>query len=76
MSKNANVANGPDGHADAEALVDGVAARLGCAADDVLVASTGVIGRRYPMDRILAGVAAMPPSPPAPTLDRRGRAGS
>ena len=32
MSKNANVANGPDGHADAEALVDAVAARLGCAA--------------------------------------------
>ena len=56
MSKNANVANGPDGHADAEALVDGVAARLGCAPGDVLVASTGVIGRRYPMDRMLAGV--------------------
>ena len=38
VSKNANVANGPDGHADAEALVDAVAARLGCAPSDVLVA--------------------------------------
>ena len=57
MSKNANVANGPAGHADAEALVDAVADRLGCAPGDVLVASTGVIGRRYPMDRVLAGVA-------------------
>ena len=67
MSKNANVANGPDGHADAEALVDAVAARLGCAAGDVLVASTGVIGRRYPMDRMLAGVAALPHRPPGAT---------
>jgi glutamate N-acetyltransferase/amino-acid N-acetyltransferase len=29
----------------------------------VLVASTGVIGRRYPMDRVLAGVAALPREP-------------
>jgi glutamate N-acetyltransferase/amino-acid N-acetyltransferase len=63
VSKNANVANGPDGHADAEALVDGVAERLGCAAGEVLVASTGVIGRRYPMERVLAGVAALPHRP-------------
>jgi glutamate N-acetyltransferase/amino-acid N-acetyltransferase len=63
VSKNANVANGPDGHADAEALVDAVAARLGCSPSDVLVASTGVIGRRYPMDRVLAGVAALPREP-------------
>jgi len=63
VSKNANVANGPEGHADAETLVDAVAARLGCAPTDVLIASTGVIGRRYPMDRILAGVQAVPSSP-------------
>jgi len=63
VSKNANVANGPDGHADAEALVDGVAERLGCAPGEVLVASTGVIGRRYPMERVLAGVAALPHRP-------------
>jgi glutamate N-acetyltransferase / amino-acid N-acetyltransferase len=60
VSKNANVANGPDGMADARELVAGVAARLGCAASDVLLASTGVIGRRYPIDRIRAGVAALP----------------
>jgi len=60
VSKNANVANGPEGTADAHELVAGVAARLGCAADDVLVASTGVIGRRYPIDVIRTGVAALP----------------
>jgi glutamate N-acetyltransferase/amino-acid N-acetyltransferase len=60
VSKNANVANGPDGEADARELVGAVASRLDVAGDDVLVASTGVIGRRYPMDRVRAGVAAMP----------------
>ena len=73
VSKNANVANGPAGDADAEALVDGVADRLGCPPDDVLVASTGVIGRRYPMERVLAGVAALPASPPGRDLRAAAR---
>ena len=60
VSKNANVANGVAGRADAEALVAAVAERLGCSPGDVLVASTGVIGRRYPLDRLLAGAAAIP----------------
>ncbi len=63
VSKNANVANGSDGHADAIELVTSVAERIGCEPNDVLVASTGVIGRRYPMDRVRAGVAAVPPTP-------------
>jgi glutamate N-acetyltransferase/amino-acid N-acetyltransferase len=73
VSKNANVANGADGHADAEALVDAVASRLGCDAGDVLVASTGVIGRRYPLDRLLAGVAAMPIAPAGSDLAAAAR---
>jgi glutamate N-acetyltransferase/amino-acid N-acetyltransferase len=63
IAKNANVATGPGGYADAEAIVAGVAARLGCSPDNVLIASTGVIGRRYPLDRMLAGVAGMPADP-------------
>jgi glutamate N-acetyltransferase/amino-acid N-acetyltransferase len=70
VSRNANVANGPDGEADNEALTKAVAARLGCAATDVLVASTGVIGRRYPIDRMLDGVAAMPVTAPDGEIDR------
>jgi glutamate N-acetyltransferase/amino-acid N-acetyltransferase len=54
VSKNANVANGAVGEADAEEVVAGVAAALGGSPDDVLLASTGVIGRRYPMDRVRA----------------------
>ncbi len=63
VSKNANVANGPDGHADAVELVQLVAERLGCDTSDVLVASTGVIGRRYPVERMRAGAAGVPHEP-------------
>ncbi len=60
ISKNANVANGPAGDDDAREVVAQTAQRLGCADRDVLIASTGVIGRRYPMDRISSGLAAVP----------------
>jgi glutamate N-acetyltransferase/amino-acid N-acetyltransferase len=59
VSKNANVATGPQGLADARELAAGVADALGCSAEEVLVASTGVIGRRYPMDRIRRGLAEL-----------------
>jgi glutamate N-acetyltransferase/amino-acid N-acetyltransferase len=54
ISKNANVANGAAGEADADEVVAGVATALGASPGDVLLASTGVIGRRYPMDRVRA----------------------
>jgi glutamate N-acetyltransferase / amino-acid N-acetyltransferase len=73
VSKNANVANGPGGFDDARELVEGVAARLGCDPADVLVASTGVIGRRYPIDRIREGVAAMPQRPSGRSADDAAR---
>ena len=60
ISKNANVATGDEGLANAREVVAGVAAAIGCAATDVLIASTGVIGRQYPMDRVRAGLAAIP----------------
>lgn len=67
LSKNANVATGPQGLADAEEVVAGVAGALGCDPTDVLIASTGVIGRPYPMERIRAGLAAIPT--PLPSRD-------
>ena len=60
ISKNANVATGEQGLADAQEVVAGVAAALECATHDVLIASTGVIGRPYPMERIRAGLAGIP----------------
>ena len=52
----ANACTGETGRRDVETTVQAVAARLGIQKRDVLVASTGVIGRPLPMDRILAGV--------------------
>jgi glutamate N-acetyltransferase/amino-acid N-acetyltransferase len=74
IAKNSNVANGPAGWADAETVVAAVAARLGCAPADVLIASTGVIGRRYPLDRVLAGVASVPERPVGSDVTAAARA--
>jgi glutamate N-acetyltransferase/amino-acid N-acetyltransferase len=59
ISKNANVATGAQGRADAEAVIGGVATALGCGDDQVLIASTGVIGRPYPMDRLRAHLTGL-----------------
>lgn len=59
ISKNANVANGEQGMSDAHEVVQHVASLIGCEETDVLIASTGVIGRPYPMDRVRAGFAAI-----------------
>jgi glutamate N-acetyltransferase/amino-acid N-acetyltransferase len=54
----ANAATGAQGEADAEATADAAAKRLGLAAEQVVVLSTGVIGVPLPLDRVLAGVDA------------------
>jgi glutamate N-acetyltransferase / amino-acid N-acetyltransferase len=59
VSKNANVATGPTGLANAEELARGVAKGIGCATEEVLVTSTGVIGRQYPMDRVRSHLAGL-----------------
>jgi glutamate N-acetyltransferase/amino-acid N-acetyltransferase len=59
ISKNANVATGEGGHADTRALAAGVAGALGLADDQVLVAGTGVIGVRWPMDLVGAHVKGL-----------------
>ncbi len=60
VSKNANVANGPVGRTDAEELQRRVADRIGCEPAEVAITSTGVIGRRYPMERMRIGLDAIP----------------
>ena len=54
----ANAATGEGGRLDALATAAEAARQLGLATEEVLVLSTGVIGQRLPMDRLLAGVAA------------------
>jgi glutamate N-acetyltransferase/amino-acid N-acetyltransferase len=58
-SGNANAATGAAGLADAEQTCQAVADELGCAADDVLVCSTGLIGIPLPIDTLLSGVAPL-----------------
>ncbi len=60
ISKNSNVATGAQGEANAREVVSSVARHLGCPPHDVLIASTGVIGRQYPMDKLRAGLATLP----------------
>jgi glutamate N-acetyltransferase/amino-acid N-acetyltransferase len=52
----ANACTGPDGFADTHRTAEHVAAVLGCGAGEVAVCSTGLIGERLPMDRLLGGV--------------------
>ncbi|SEO94124.1 bifunctional glutamate N-acetyltransferase/amino-acid acetyltransferase ArgJ [Trujillonella endophytica] len=55
-SGGANACTGADGFADTHATAEHAAAQLGLGAIDVAVASTGLIGVRLPMDRLLPGV--------------------
>lgn len=59
VSKNANVATGPEGAANAAEVAAGVAAALDIPTEAVLLTSTGVIGRQYPMDRIRSHLAGL-----------------
>jgi len=54
----ANACTGAQGLADAERMARETAAALGCASDEVLVASTGVIGVALRMDRVVSGIRA------------------
>ncbi len=53
----ANAATGEAGLADAREMAEMVAHTVGCPVEEVLVASTGVIGVRLPMERVRAGIA-------------------
>ena len=58
QSGNANAATGAQGMRDAERMAALVADGVGCRVEQVLVASTGVIGVPLPMDLVEAGIAA------------------
>jgi len=65
-SGGANACTGPDGFADTHATAEYVAKVLDVSAADVAVCSTGLIGERLPMDKLLPGIdaaaAALAPS--------------
>ncbi|MDQ1698975.1 MAG: glutamate N-acetyltransferase / amino-acid N-acetyltransferase [Frankiaceae bacterium] len=55
-SGGANACTGPDGFQDTHRTAEHVAGLLGCGAGEVAVCSTGLIGERLPMQRLLDGV--------------------
>ena len=56
-SGGANACTGPEGFQDTHATAEHVADLLGCGAGEVAVCSTGLIGVRLPMDRLVPGIA-------------------
>ncbi|MGL5930462.1 MAG: bifunctional ornithine acetyltransferase/N-acetylglutamate synthase, partial [Dermatophilaceae bacterium] len=64
LARNANVATGRPGHDDAVEVRDRVAAIVGATPDELVICSTGVIGRRYPMRSVRSHLAGLswPPS--------------
>jgi glutamate N-acetyltransferase/amino-acid N-acetyltransferase len=57
-SGGANACTGPEGFADTHHTAEHVADLLGVGAGEVAVCSTGLIGERLPMQRLLPGVTA------------------
>lgn len=55
-SGGANACTGEPGDQDAASMAENTAIALGVARDDVLVCSTGLIGERLPMDRVVPGI--------------------
>ncbi|MCC3770251.1 bifunctional glutamate N-acetyltransferase/amino-acid acetyltransferase ArgJ [Streptomyces sp. UNOC14_S4] len=55
-SGGANACTGPEGFQDTHATAEKAAATLGVDAAEVAIASTGLIGVRLPMDRLLPGI--------------------
>jgi glutamate N-acetyltransferase/amino-acid N-acetyltransferase len=55
-TKHANACTGQQGIENARQMVRLVAGKVGCADEDVLVLSTGVIGTQLPMEKIARGV--------------------
>ncbi len=61
-SGNANAATGKKGMDDALAMAEAVAREFAIKPEEVLVASTGVIGQLLPMERVLGGISELPSS--------------
>ncbi|MGH3323180.1 MAG: bifunctional glutamate N-acetyltransferase/amino-acid acetyltransferase ArgJ [Streptomyces sp.] len=55
-SGGANACTGPPGFQDTHATAEQAAAALGHSAGEIAVASTGLIGTRLPMDKLLPGI--------------------
>jgi glutamate N-acetyltransferase/amino-acid N-acetyltransferase len=60
ISKNANVATGGDGDRNAGEVLEAVASAVGASPTELLIGSTGVIGRQYPMTELRRFLTTLP----------------
>ncbi|MFB8770793.1 bifunctional glutamate N-acetyltransferase/amino-acid acetyltransferase ArgJ [Nocardiopsis alba] len=74
VARNANVATGQIGTRDAREVQERVARAAGIDPDDLLIASTGIIGRPYPMERMREYLDGLPAEFPPADLDRSASA--
>ncbi len=68
---NANACTGEQGRLGAEAMAETVAEMLGIPKDDVIVASTGLIGEKFPTEEVVEGIRTN-----IPKLSNNPKAGS
>ena len=73
-SGNANACNGDQGFTDAVAMVNHAATALGLPVRRVLSASTGVIGTKLPIEKVIAGIEAAVPKLHGETCDDTAQA--
>jgi glutamate N-acetyltransferase / amino-acid N-acetyltransferase len=74
IARNANVATGKEGTDNAVEVRQRVAERLGLDEDDLLIASTGVIGVQYPMPAVRATIDRLPSPLPGSDFGAAARA--
>ncbi|MTE21017.1 bifunctional glutamate N-acetyltransferase/amino-acid acetyltransferase ArgJ [Streptomyces sp. TRM43335] len=74
LARNANVATGAEGERNAREVRDAVARAIGVPEGDLLIASTGVIGRQYPMESVREHLRTLAWPFPEGGFDRAARA--
>lgn len=73
-SGGANACTGPEGFADTHKSAEAVGHLLGISSGEVIVCSTGLIGERLPMDKVLSGISSAIKALDSATLDGVARA--
>ncbi|MCI2043678.1 MAG: bifunctional glutamate N-acetyltransferase/amino-acid acetyltransferase ArgJ [Mageeibacillus sp.] len=58
-ARNANACVGRCGYEDAELIAGSAAGSIGCKSDEILTASTGVIGIRLPAELVISGIPSL-----------------
>ena len=56
-SGNANACTGKEGHNNAKQILNTLSKKLNCSSDQILIMSTGIIGRQLPIKKIIESIS-------------------